>query len=53
MRYDAVVIVLFICAIGRNETKANMMQSIEVNFLRGDHRLFRDANYTDFYFACT
>jgi len=46
---NAAVICMALFIFGVN---GDMMPTVELNFLRGVHRLFSDAKYTDFYFAC-
>ena len=55
MKYSAVICIVLISLyiIRQSEEIGNMTDTMEVKFLRGVHRLFRDANFTDFYFSCS
>ena len=55
MKYKAVtcIVLISLYIIRQSEEIGNMTDTMEVKFLRGVHRLFRDANFTDFYFSCS
>ena len=52
--YRAIIVCIVLIHIIRpSEVTANVTETVEVKFLRGVHRLFSTANFTDFYFSCS